>query len=132
MLELSSNNMETHLVTLQAKYYKLNYQTDREIFSQCFWDNYKSAPAVIGNCSTDHDSRCRSSVSRPQTVWLRVFPCPPSDQHMVITGPKTKPAFIGKHTRMSPSLTPQALQRAMAWSQWNTLHRVPSLELSLK
>ncbi|GFY00751.1 uncharacterized protein TNCV_2141431 [Trichonephila clavipes] len=29
----------------------------------------ESASAAIGNCSSDHDSSCRSSVSRPQTHW---------------------------------------------------------------
>ncbi|GFV09738.1 uncharacterized protein TNCV_2597931 [Trichonephila clavipes] len=112
----------------------LSYQA--EIFSQLVWDNYESAPAVLGNCSPDHDSGCRSSLSRLHTVWLRVFPWPPSDQHMAITGTKVGPAFFRKHNRSSfrpPTsffLTPLASQTSMAWSQWNTRYMVPGLDLS--
>ncbi|GFW51878.1 soluble guanylate cyclase 88E [Trichonephila clavipes] len=31
-----------------------------------------------------------SPVSRPQTVWLQVFPWPPYDQHLAITGTKVE------------------------------------------
>ncbi|GFW14553.1 hypothetical protein TNCV_2358771 [Trichonephila clavipes] len=41
--------------------------------------------SYIGNCSPDHDSRRRSSVSTSQTVWLQEFLCPPSDQHTTIS-----------------------------------------------
>ncbi|GBN32602.1 hypothetical protein AVEN_94565-1 [Araneus ventricosus] len=50
---------------------RLNHQTDVQICSQGAWDNHESAPAVIGNCSPDHNSRCRSSVSRPQREILK-------------------------------------------------------------
>ncbi|GBM42758.1 hypothetical protein AVEN_81584-1 [Araneus ventricosus] len=53
---------------------RLNHQTDVQICSQGAGDNHESAPAVIGNCSTDHNSRCRSSVSRPQTGWMQASP----------------------------------------------------------
>ncbi|GFX19867.1 transposable element Tcb1 transposase [Trichonephila clavipes] len=104
--------------------YRLNYQTDQHVCSQCVWNNHESALAtVIGNCSPDHDFRCRCSVSRLQTVWLQVFPWLPSDQHTAITGTKAEPAFIRKHNRsplhhpMSSGLTPLASKPAMAWSQ---------------
>ncbi|GFX33995.1 uncharacterized protein TNCV_911971 [Trichonephila clavipes] len=71
---------------------------------------FKSA-SVIGNCSPDHDFKCRSSVSELQTLaW------PPSDQH------KAEPALIRKHNgspshpSMSSGLTPLASQTAMVWS----------------
>ncbi|GFX74357.1 transposable element Tcb2 transposase [Trichonephila clavipes] len=67
--------------------------------SQCHWDNHESAPGVIRNCSVDHDSRYRSSVSRLQTVLLQAFPWPPSDQHTAHTGTKAEPAFLRKHNR---------------------------------
>ncbi|GFY03020.1 uncharacterized protein TNCV_980251 [Trichonephila clavipes] len=79
------------------------------------WDNHESVPSVIGNCSPDHDSRCRSSVSRPQTVWLQAFHWSPSDQHTAITGTNAEP-FIRKHNRspfhppMSSGFSPPASQ----------------------
>ncbi|GFT41279.1 uncharacterized protein TNCV_1613971 [Trichonephila clavipes] len=87
-----------------------------------------SAPAVTGNFSPDHNSKCMSSMSRSQAVWLQVFPWPPSNKHMTITGTKAEPSFIRK-TNTSPMsfrLTP------MAWSQQNTCYRAPGSELSLK
>ncbi|GBM80632.1 hypothetical protein AVEN_140557-1 [Araneus ventricosus] len=84
---------------------KLNHQTDVQICSQGAWHNHESAPAVIGNCSPGHNSRCRSSVSKPQTGWLQALTWPPSNQHTAITGTKAEPAFIRKHNR-SP-LRPQ-------------------------
>ncbi|GFY32783.1 uncharacterized protein TNCV_4638891 [Trichonephila clavipes] len=83
----------------------------------------------------DHDSRCRSSVSRLQTVWLQALSWLPSDQH---TGTKAEPSFIRKHNRsplsppMSSGRTSLASYTAMAWSQWNTGYRARSLELYLK
>ncbi|GFY10467.1 uncharacterized protein TNCV_1463561 [Trichonephila clavipes] len=75
------------------QYYGLNYQTDVQICSQCVRDNHESTPAIIGNCSSDHDSRCRFSVS-----WLQTLSWPP-DQHAAITGNNTEPAFIRKHNK---------------------------------
>ncbi|GBL84130.1 hypothetical protein AVEN_118547-1 [Araneus ventricosus] len=60
---------------------RLNHQTDLQICSHGAWDNHESSPAVIGNCSPDHNSRCRSSVSRPQTGWLQALTWPRSNQH---------------------------------------------------
>ena len=45
--------------------YRLNYQADGQICSQCVWNNHESTSAVIGNCSPDNDSRSRSRMSRP-------------------------------------------------------------------
>ncbi|GFV76416.1 DUF4817 domain-containing protein [Trichonephila clavipes] len=74
----------------------LNYQTDVQIFCQCVWDNHKSAPAVIGNCSLDLGSKCLSGVFRVQKGWLHSFPWP-SDQHTTVTFTKAEPAFIRPH-----------------------------------
>ncbi|GFX36712.1 RNA-directed DNA polymerase from mobile element jockey [Trichonephila clavipes] len=51
----------------------------------------------------DHDSRCRSSVSGPQTVWLQAFFWLLSDQHTGITDTKAEPAFIRKKQISTPS-----------------------------
>ncbi|GBM58974.1 hypothetical protein AVEN_230087-1 [Araneus ventricosus] len=72
----------------------LNHQTDVQICSQGAWDNHESAPVVILNCSPDHNSRRRSSVSRPQTDWLHALTWPPSNQYTAITGTQAEPAFI--------------------------------------
>ena len=118
--------------------HRLNCQADVQIYSQCVWNNYESASAVIGNCSLDHDPRCRSRLSRPQTVWLQAFSWPSSDQHTAITGTKTESAFIKNHNRsplrplMSSGLTPLESQTAMAWSQWNARYRAPGSELFFK
>ncbi|GFU07022.1 uncharacterized protein TNCV_3885861 [Trichonephila clavipes] len=120
------------------QYYRLNYEIDVQIYSQCAGDNHESAPVVIGNCSLDYDSRCRSSLSWPQTVWLQAFPWPPSYQHKAIPGTQVEPTFIRKYNKypprppMSSGLTSLASPTAMAWSQWNTRYRVPGSELSLK
>ncbi|GBM83764.1 hypothetical protein AVEN_28478-1 [Araneus ventricosus] len=117
---------------------RLNHQTDVQVCSQGAWDNHESAPAVIGNCSLDHNSRCRSSVSRPQTDWLQELTWPPSNQNMAITGTKEEPTFIRKHNRspprppMSSSLTRLTSQTAVVSNQWNALYRASVLELSLK
>ncbi|GBN49768.1 hypothetical protein AVEN_36004-1 [Araneus ventricosus] len=101
-------------------------------------DNHESVPAIIGNCSPDHNSRCRSSVSRQQTGWLKALTWPPTNQHKAITGAKVQPASIRKHNRfplrppMSPSLTPLTSQTAVVWSQWNARYRASDSELSLK
>ncbi|GFX84566.1 uncharacterized protein TNCV_723751 [Trichonephila clavipes] len=79
--------------------YPIRSQLEKDLVISQAKDNHESAPAVTGNCSSDHDSRCRSSVSWPQIIWLQSLPCPPSDQHTAITGTKTKPAFIRKHNR---------------------------------
>ncbi|GFS94005.1 uncharacterized protein TNCV_4480551 [Trichonephila clavipes] len=81
--------------------FRLNYQTDIQICNKCIWNNHESTLAVIGNCSLSHDSRRRSCVSRPPTVWLQAFPWPPSDQHTVITGTKAESACIRKHNKSS-------------------------------
>ncbi|GBM21172.1 hypothetical protein AVEN_50904-1 [Araneus ventricosus] len=117
---------------------RLNHQTDLQICSQGARDNHESAPAVIGNCSPDHNSRCRSSVSRPQTGWLQALIWPPSNQHTTITGTKAEPAFIRKHNRselrppMNSSLTPLTSQTAVIWSQRNPRYMVSGSELYLK
>ncbi|GBN17937.1 hypothetical protein AVEN_232705-1 [Araneus ventricosus] len=89
---------------------RLNDQTDVQICSQSAWDNHESAPAYIGNCSPDHNSRCRFSVSMPQTGWLQALTWHPSNQHAASTGTKAEPTFIRKHKSplrppMSSSLT---------------------------
>ncbi|GFW59181.1 uncharacterized protein TNCV_2781121 [Trichonephila clavipes] len=79
---------------------------------QCVWDNHESDPAVIGYFPTDHDSRCRFSVSMLQTVCLQAFLWSPFDQHMGITGIRAEPAVIKKYNRspihpsISSGLTP--------------------------
>ncbi|GBM83996.1 hypothetical protein AVEN_110127-1 [Araneus ventricosus] len=78
---------------------KLNHQTDVQICRQGAWDNHESAPAVIGNCSPDHNFKCRSGVSRPQKSWLQELTSSPSNQHTAITGTKAEPAFIRKYNR---------------------------------
>ncbi|GFW45105.1 hypothetical protein TNCV_716071 [Trichonephila clavipes] len=45
----------------------LNYPPEEQICNQCVLDNQENSPATIENCYPDHDSRCRSSVLRPQT-----------------------------------------------------------------
>ncbi|GFW15578.1 uncharacterized protein TNCV_4657181 [Trichonephila clavipes] len=45
---------------------KFNPQADVQICSAGAWDTHESALAVIGNCATDHNSKCRSYVSWPQ------------------------------------------------------------------
>ncbi|GFX01057.1 hypothetical protein TNCV_4580231 [Trichonephila clavipes] len=67
-----------------------DYQTDVHIFSQCLLDNHESAASVIGNFSTDHNSRCRSSVSWPQTVRLQEFIGSPCHQHTPVPGIKAE------------------------------------------
>ncbi|GBM25674.1 hypothetical protein AVEN_207449-1 [Araneus ventricosus] len=120
------------------KHNMLNCQTDMQICSRGAWDNHESAPTVIGNCSPDHNSRCRPRVSRPQTGWLQVLTWPPSNQHTAIIGTKAEPTFIRKHNRsplrppMSSSLTPLASQTAVIWSQWNSRYRASGSKLSLK
>ncbi|GBM13952.1 hypothetical protein AVEN_152380-1 [Araneus ventricosus] len=116
---------------------RLNHQTGVQICSQGAWDNHKSAPAVMGNCSPDHNSRRRSSVSRPQTGGLQELTWPPSKQHTAITGTKAEPAFIRKHNRspirppMGSSLTSLMSQSAVVWRQWNARYRASGSELSL-
>ncbi|GBM06670.1 hypothetical protein AVEN_190885-1 [Araneus ventricosus] len=117
---------------------RLNHQTEVQICCQGVWDNHESAPAVIGNCSPDHNSCCRSSVSRPQTGWLQALIWPPPNQHTAITGTKAEPAFIMKHNRsplrppMRSNLTPLTSQTAVVWSQWNARYSASGSELSLK
>ncbi|GBM04276.1 hypothetical protein AVEN_41080-1 [Araneus ventricosus] len=117
---------------------RLNYQTDVQICSQGACENHESATAVIGNCSPDHNARCRSSVSRPHTGWLQALTWPPSNQHTSITGTKAEPAFIRKRNRsplrppMCSNLTPLTSQTAVVWSQWNASYRASVSELSLK
>ncbi|GFV88338.1 uncharacterized protein TNCV_858911 [Trichonephila clavipes] len=78
----------------------------------CVWDNPESAPAVIGNCSPDHDSRY---VNLAADSLIAGIPWCPSDQHTAITGIKAEPAFIKKHYRsllrppMSSDVTPHSL-----------------------
>ncbi|GBL94678.1 hypothetical protein AVEN_83992-1 [Araneus ventricosus] len=104
--------------------------------SQGAWYNHESAPDVIGNCSPDYNSRCRSSVSRKQTGWLQALTWPPSNQHTAITGTKAEPSFIRKHNRsplnspMSSSWTPLTSQTAVVWSQCNARYRASGSELS--
>ncbi|GBN55559.1 hypothetical protein AVEN_75079-1 [Araneus ventricosus] len=115
-----------------------NHQTDLQICSQGAWDNHESAPAVIGNCSLDHKSRCRSSASKPQTGWLQALTWPPSNQNTTITGTKAEPASIRKHSisplcpPISSGLTPLTSETAVVWSQWNARYKASGSELSLK
>ncbi|GFX74244.1 uncharacterized protein TNCV_2912771 [Trichonephila clavipes] len=107
---------------------------DVQFCNKCVWDNYENTSAVTVNCSPDHASRCRSSVSRTQTVWLQAFSFPPADQHIE----PAKPVFIRKHNRsplrppMSSGLTLLVSQMVMACSQRNTRKRVYSSEQSWK
>ncbi|GBL98108.1 hypothetical protein AVEN_84604-1 [Araneus ventricosus] len=102
------------------------------------WVTTESAHAVKGNCSPDHNSRYRSSVSRLQTGWLQVLTWPLSNQHTAITGTKAEPAYIRKHIRyplrppMGSSVTPLTSQTAVVWSQWNARYKASGSELSLK
>ncbi|GFU63921.1 hypothetical protein TNCV_3049741 [Trichonephila clavipes] len=73
-----------------------------KICSHCDWDNHENATAVVGNCSLDHDSRCKSSASSPPTVWVQL------------------------DSNGDANLSP------MARSQQNTCYRVSHSELSLK
>ncbi|GBN80486.1 hypothetical protein AVEN_143961-1 [Araneus ventricosus] len=100
-----------------------NRQTDVQTCSQGACDNHKSVPAVIGKCSPDHNSRCRSSVSRTQTCWLQALTWPPSNQHTAITGTKAEPAFIRKHNR-SPRRPPMSSLRLI--STINNAHELYS------
>ncbi|GFU50512.1 uncharacterized protein TNCV_4883801 [Trichonephila clavipes] len=70
--------------------------------SWCVWDNHESTLAVIGNCSPEHDSMSRSSVSMLQVVLWQSIPWPPSDQQTAITGIKVEPAFIRKIRNPTP------------------------------
>ncbi|GBL77817.1 hypothetical protein AVEN_153014-1 [Araneus ventricosus] len=114
---------------------RMNHQTDVEICSQGAWDNHESASAVIENCSPDHNSRCKSNVSRPQTYLLQALNWAPSNLQTAITDTKAEPAFIRKHNRsalrppMSSSLTPLTSQTAVVWSQWNARYRTSGSEL---
>ncbi|GFT32855.1 hypothetical protein TNCV_5039001 [Trichonephila clavipes] len=72
-----------------------------ELSTLCVSDHQQSSPAVIGNCSPGHDSKCRSGVSRPQTVWSLVFFWLPSDQYTTIIAIKAELAFIRKHNMPS-------------------------------
>ncbi|GFS62959.1 hypothetical protein TNCV_2054401 [Trichonephila clavipes] len=46
------------------EHHRLSYQTGVQICSQCFWGYHESTPAVIGNCSPDHDSRAEPAFTR--------------------------------------------------------------------
>ncbi|GFT18202.1 hypothetical protein TNCV_183571 [Trichonephila clavipes] len=48
-----------------------------------------------------------------------------------LLSPENTNRFPLRHP-ISSGLTPLASRTAMAWSQWNTLYRMPGLELSLK
>ncbi|GFT44793.1 hypothetical protein TNCV_2845591 [Trichonephila clavipes] len=43
----------------QWQYNRLNYQSDKQIFSQCVWDHPENNSAVMGNCSPDRNIRFR-------------------------------------------------------------------------
>ncbi|GBM77763.1 hypothetical protein AVEN_231572-1 [Araneus ventricosus] len=128
----------TPLNAVEWQHNRLNHQTDIRICSQGAWDNHESVPAVIGNCSPDHNSRCKSSVPRPQTGWLQSLSWPPSNQHTVMTATYAGPTFIIKHKRsllrppMSSSSTPLTSQTSVVWNQWNARYRASGWELSLK
>ncbi|GFW81253.1 uncharacterized protein TNCV_376011 [Trichonephila clavipes] len=115
--------------------YKLNYQTAISVFGI---NTRVLLLSYIKNCSPDHNSSGKFSVSKPQAVCLLAFSRPPSDQHTAINATKAEHDFLRKHNRyplrppMISSLTPLASEAAMAWSQWNTRYRAPSSELSLK
>ncbi|GFU13511.1 hypothetical protein TNCV_938101 [Trichonephila clavipes] len=90
-------NFDEWLNVQTQAFLRISLQLKWDLFHQgfqCVSDNHEGTSAVIGNCSSDHDSSCRSSVSRPQVVWLQEFLSLPSDQHMDITGTKTESAFI--------------------------------------
>ncbi|GBL72619.1 hypothetical protein AVEN_127879-1 [Araneus ventricosus] len=72
-----------------------NHQSDIYICNQGAWDNDESALAVIGNCSTDHNSWRKSSVSTPQTAWFQALTWPPFIEYTAITGTQTERAAIG-------------------------------------
>ncbi|GBN62394.1 hypothetical protein AVEN_241367-1 [Araneus ventricosus] len=119
----------------ECQHNRLNNRTDVQICSQGAWDNHESAPAVIGNCSPDHESR--SSVSRPQTGWLQALTWPPSNHTRSSLAPRQN-RLSSENNRsplrppMSSSLTPLTSQTAVVWSRWNARYRASGAELCLK
>lgn len=75
----------------------LNHLSKIQICSQCVWNNYESAPAVIANLTLANYSSCVSNVSRPHTRWFQACSRRPSKQHTTITGPKILLMFIRNH-----------------------------------
>ncbi|GFS54347.1 uncharacterized protein TNCV_4808571 [Trichonephila clavipes] len=114
--------LEKNLVISQSK---IEFRLTYEFAVGVLRITTRVLPAAIGNCSPDHNSRCRFSVSRLQ------FGVALASQHPVITGTKVEPGFIRKHNRsplrppVSSGLKPLASQTSMAWSQLNTPYRAP-------
>ncbi|GFV99185.1 uncharacterized protein TNCV_1511581 [Trichonephila clavipes] len=99
----------------------LNNQTDVQASSQCVWDNHKSAPAIKGNCSPDHDSRSRSSESRPQTVW---FQAPPG---LLLTDTRPSNSHQGRtcfHQKIQQISTPSSNEHTTGVANGNGLDSV--------
>ena len=95
--------------------YRLNYQADIQICSQCVQNNHESASAVTGNCFPDHDSRWRSRMFSLQIVYLQAFSWPFSDQYTAIIGTKTEKSLSSESTIDLHSI----LQWALAWHHWH-------------
>ncbi|GFV25726.1 hypothetical protein TNCV_3112221 [Trichonephila clavipes] len=53
-------------------------QVDSADRSQGAWNAHEIAPALTGNSSSDHNSICRSSVSRPQIGCMNALTWPPN------------------------------------------------------
>ncbi|GFU50231.1 uncharacterized protein TNCV_300661 [Trichonephila clavipes] len=75
-----NNGMRVHFILLEdtsfnnvhkCQHKTLNHQIDVQVYSQGEWNNYMNAPAIVENCSLEHNVKCRTSVSRPQRVVYR-------------------------------------------------------------
>ncbi|GBN69756.1 hypothetical protein AVEN_9317-1 [Araneus ventricosus] len=98
---------------------RFNHNSDMHIYSQGAWYKEKSAPAIIGNCSLDHNSWCRSSVSAPQTTLfqasgqcrnsgpLPLHPCSERSPDLLLTYSYPRnPDGNGSHLRTQQISTP--------------------------
>ncbi|GFV51215.1 uncharacterized protein TNCV_2545641 [Trichonephila clavipes] len=127
---------EKNLLNVVQKWKRntLNYQTDVKVYTQGVG---KKSVSFIENCSSNNNSRCKSSVSRLKKGYLQVLSWPPYNQHTATTNAKTESAFNRKHNRasfshpMNSRFTPLISRMAGAWSQWNARYKMPGSELSL-
>ncbi|GFV79384.1 uncharacterized protein TNCV_1903561 [Trichonephila clavipes] len=82
----------------ERQYYRLNYETDVKICSQCVWDNDESAPTVIRNCSPGQNSGvgpiCLGHIQLQN----------PSDQHTAINDTKAENT-TDLHSALQSSVT---------------------------
>ncbi|GFT29052.1 hypothetical protein TNCV_3586961 [Trichonephila clavipes] len=66
----------TPLIYVHKQHRKsLNHQTGVQVCSQSSWNSPYNNLAIKENCSTDPNSRSRSSVSRPQKACLQALTC---------------------------------------------------------